>query len=104
MPANAEPVVDTIGAGDAFCGALASYLASGLDMVEAGNLACGFASMSVRRRGANYPDVGELPDMLRPAAIVGAKQVSHSLDLGQTLLDLVVTNSDFGNRLAVNRS
>lgn len=69
LPANKDPVVDTIGAGDAFCGALSTYLASGLDMVDAGNLACGFASMSVRRLGANYPDPDELPEILRPESL-----------------------------------
>eukprot|EP00977_Amphora_coffeiformis_P013380 scaffold3498_cov176-Amphora_coffeaeformis.AAC.8 len=73
LPANKEPVVDTIGAGDAFCGALSTYLASGLEMVEAGNLACGFASMSVRRLGANYPEPDDLPEMLRPESL--AKKV-----------------------------
>ena len=76
LPANSEPVVDTIGAGDAFCGALSTYLASGLDMVEAGNLACGFASMSVRRLGANYPEPDELPAILRPEALV-SKEVGN---------------------------
>ena len=77
LPANKEPVVDTIGAGDAFCGALATYLASGLDMVDAGNLACGFAGMSVRRLGANYPDPNELPAILRPDSLASkvSKQV-----------------------------
>lgn len=75
LPANKEPVVDTIGAGDAFCGALATYLASGLDIVEAGNLACGFASMSVRRLGANYPDPDELPEMLRPASLASKVRI-----------------------------
>ena len=69
LPCNNEPVVDTIGAGDAFCGALSTYLASGLDLVKAGNLACGFASMSVRRQGANYPEPDELPEMLRPKSL-----------------------------------
>jgi ribokinase/non-canonical purine NTP pyrophosphatase (RdgB/HAM1 family) len=70
LPARKLPVIDTIGAGDAFCGALSTYLASGVDMIEAGNLACGFASMSVRRRGANYPDPHELPEALRPASLM----------------------------------
>lgn len=70
LPANKEPVVDTIGAGDAFCGALSTYLASGLDMAEAGKLACGFASVSVRRLGANYPEPEELPEILRPKSLI----------------------------------
>ena len=77
LPANKEPVVDTIGAGDAFCGALATYLASGLDTVEAGNLACGFASMSVRRLGANYPDPDELPEILRPASLASKVRIDN---------------------------
>ena len=59
------PVLDTVGAGDAFCGSLASYLSAGLDLKEAGPLACGFASLSVRRRGASYPSADELPESLQ---------------------------------------
>jgi len=65
LPARNEPIKDTIGAGDAFCGALSCYLAAGLDLEEASGMACGFASMSVRRQGATYPTFAELPDSLK---------------------------------------
>lgn len=66
LPARQEPVKDTIGAGDAFCGSLSSYLTvDGMDLKDAVTKACGFASMSVRRQGASYPTARELPDSLR---------------------------------------
>ena len=66
LPCSNDPVEDTIGAGDAFCGALAAYLSTGLDLIEAGTKACGVASMSVRKRGAqsSYPLASELPSCL----------------------------------------
>ena len=64
LPCKDDPVQDTIGAGDAFCGALSTYLSVGLGLSDAGGKACGFASMSVRRTGANYPTPEELPPML----------------------------------------
>jgi ribokinase/non-canonical purine NTP pyrophosphatase (RdgB/HAM1 family) len=60
-----EPVEDTVGAGDAFCGALSTYLSAGVGLVDAAGMACGFASMSVRRRGATYPTSKELPASLK---------------------------------------
>ena len=60
-----DPVIDTIGAGDGFCGSLATYLAAGLQLHDAAHLACGFAGMSVRRRGVSYPTYDELPPHLR---------------------------------------
>lgn len=65
LPCREDPVVDTIGAGDGFCGALASYLSTGLDLENAATLACGFAGMSVRRRGASYPKGDEIPACLK---------------------------------------
>jgi ribokinase/non-canonical purine NTP pyrophosphatase (RdgB/HAM1 family) len=65
LPARNEPIEDTIGAGDAFCGALSTYLSAGLSLTEAAGKACGVASMSVRRRGANYPTASELPETLK---------------------------------------
>jgi ribokinase len=68
---SAEPVIDTIGAGDAFCGALASYLACSSDLlnqetlVSAATRACAFASLSVQRAGATYPRYQELPNSLQ---------------------------------------
>jgi len=67
LPCKSEPVVDTVGAGDAFCGALAAYLSCGIELDCAASLACGVASMSVRKRGAqeSYPNENELPSCLK---------------------------------------
>jgi ribokinase/non-canonical purine NTP pyrophosphatase (RdgB/HAM1 family) len=60
-------VVDTVGAGDSFCGSLAVYLQSGLGSIDAAVKACGVAGFSVRKMGAqnSYPTCHELPDCLR---------------------------------------
>lgn len=73
LPCRNDPVQDTIGAGDAFCGATATYLSAGLDLIESTTKACGVASMSVRKKGAqtSYPTASELPDCLRVASSVG---------------------------------
>jgi ribokinase/non-canonical purine NTP pyrophosphatase (RdgB/HAM1 family) len=62
-----EPVVDTVGAGDSFCGSLSAYLNSGLDLKESASRACGIASMSVRKLGAqtSYPSPDEIPEELK---------------------------------------
>ena len=67
MPCKNDPVQDTIGAGDSFCGSLACYLSAGLELSDATTKACGVASMSVRKRGAqsSYPTADELPDFLK---------------------------------------
>jgi ribokinase/non-canonical purine NTP pyrophosphatase (RdgB/HAM1 family) len=65
LPCRKDPVQDTVGAGDAFCGALSTYLSAGVGLVDAAGMACGFASMSVRRRGATYPTAAELPASLK---------------------------------------
>jgi hypothetical protein len=67
LPARDLPVKNTVGAGDAFCGALAAYRSSGLSLTEASKLACGVASTSVRKDGAqeSYPLYDELPDCLK---------------------------------------
>src|ERR1044072_4304330 len=44
--------VDTVGAGDCFCGALAAALASAMDLREAVELANGAAALSVQKAGA----------------------------------------------------
>jgi len=49
---DAGPVVDTIGAGDAFNGALAAALAQGDDLPAAARRACATAGLSVTRAGA----------------------------------------------------
>jgi ribokinase/non-canonical purine NTP pyrophosphatase (RdgB/HAM1 family) len=70
LPCRDEPVLDTIGAGDAFCGALSTYLSAGLELTDAATKACGVASMSVRKKGAqtSYPTASELPDCLKIAS------------------------------------
>lgn len=65
LPCRNDPVIDTVGAGDGFCGALSAFLSAELSLPRAATLACGFAGMSVRRKGANYPSIDELPDCLR---------------------------------------
>jgi inosine triphosphate pyrophosphatase len=73
LPCKNDPVEDTIGAGDAFCGALSTYLTAGLTLADAANMACGVASMSVRKRGAqsSYPTSNILPECLK---IPGSKE------------------------------
>lgn len=51
-PLPADNVVDTTGAGDAFCGTLAAALAEGEDLVTAAHLASAAGSLAVRGRGA----------------------------------------------------
>jgi len=67
LPCNDLPVVDTVGAGDSFCGSLSAYLTTGLTLTQAAQYACGVASMSVRKNGAqtSYPSYDELPDQLK---------------------------------------
>lgn len=67
LPHAALPVVDAVGAGDAFCGALAAYLSRGVELQQASSMACGVASMSVRKRGAqeSYPLARDLPECLQ---------------------------------------
>jgi len=67
LPHQALPVVDAVGAGDAFCGALAAYLSRGVELEQASSMACGVASMSVRKRGAqeSYPLAQDLPECLQ---------------------------------------
>lgn len=55
MPVPAAEVVDTTGAGDAFCGALAAALADGADRVEAVRRAALAGAAAVRHPGAQ-PD------------------------------------------------
>ena len=48
---DAGKVVETTGAGDAFCGGFAVALAEGRDVVEAARFACAVAGISVTRHG-----------------------------------------------------
>lgn len=67
LPARNEPVKNTVGAGDSFCGALSAYLSTGMTLQEAACYACGVASMTVRKDGAqsSYPMYDELPPCLK---------------------------------------
>lgn len=58
--------VDTVGAGDAFCGALSARLAAGDSLLDAAGYASRFAAYTVQHEGAqsSYPAVGtELPTL-----------------------------------------
>jgi ribokinase len=67
VPARA--VVDTTGAGDVFCGALAAARATGAPPVAAAELACAAASLSVERPGAgrSAPTLAEARARLQDA-------------------------------------
>ncbi|CAF0960043.1 unnamed protein product [Brachionus calyciflorus] len=65
-PAIKVNVVDSTGAGDAFCGALAHFI-SKCDIYKAINLASSYASQTVTRKGtqSSYPYINDLPDSFR---------------------------------------
>jgi ribokinase len=48
---NAGPVVETTGAGDAFCGGFAAALAEDLPLLDAVRFGCATAGISVTRHG-----------------------------------------------------
>jgi ribokinase len=48
---NAGPVVETTGAGDAFCGGFAAALAEDIPLVDAVRFGCATAGISVTRHG-----------------------------------------------------
>jgi len=52
VPAPAVSAVDTVGAGDAFCGALAVRLVAGDDLPAAARYACHAAALACTRPGA----------------------------------------------------
>ncbi len=52
VPARKVTAVDTTGAGDTFCGALAAALAEGRDFADAASFATAAAALSVQRVGA----------------------------------------------------
>ena len=62
QPAFPAQVVDTTGAGDAFCGALAQSLAAGLDLRTAVRRGCAAGALAVGRLGAQsaLPTAAEL--------------------------------------------
>lgn len=67
IPAYDVKVVDTVGAGDAFNGALAVALSAGCDILDASKFANLVASIKVTRRGAQegLPSLKEVADFIR---------------------------------------
>jgi ribokinase len=63
IPVAPVHAVDTTGAGDAFVGALATFLAVGHSLVEAAKRANAVAALSVQKRGTqtSFPDAADLP-------------------------------------------
>lgn len=68
MPALSVEVVDTTGAGDTFCGALAAEVAGGSDLEEACRYATAAAALAVGRRGAvaSIPMRAQVEALLSP--------------------------------------
>jgi ribokinase len=66
VPAVAVRAIDTVGAGDAFNGALAAGLAAGLDLETAARRAVAAAAVSTTRTGARegMPTAAELERFL----------------------------------------
>jgi ribokinase len=64
IPAVPVDVVDTTGAGDAFCGALADALCLGSDVIDAATWANRVAALAVTRRGA-WPSLPTRADVVR---------------------------------------
>ena len=75
-----QSVVDTVGAGDAFCGALTAYLSVTLEtqpqqlcsdkLALLVRMACGYATLSVYRRGTDYPKHQDIPQYLQIDTLV----------------------------------
>lgn len=70
-PFAVEPI-DTVGAGDAFCGALAAWLADGCDLVDALPYANAAGALAVTRHGAEpaMPRRDEIIALVESAAMV----------------------------------
>lgn len=68
-PFEAGPVVDTTGAGDAFCGAFAVALSDGFSPAKAARFASAAAAISVTRHGtaASTPRRAEVEALLQPS-------------------------------------
>ena len=68
VPVDPVRAVDTTGAGDAFVGALATFLAAGRPLVEAAERANAVAALSVQGRGTqtSFPSAADLPAGLLP--------------------------------------
>ncbi|HLZ72173.1 MAG TPA: ribokinase [Dehalococcoidia bacterium] len=80
LPGHAVPVLDTTGAGDAFCGALAAALARGEPLeaaIGAGNAA---GALCVGRLGAapSLPRSGQIEELLRNSSATMAWEILHN--------------------------
>jgi ribokinase len=65
LPGVSVPVIDTTGAGDAFCGSLAAQLDSGADLLTAARHATAYAAQTVTKHGtisAYHPTSRERAD------------------------------------------
>lgn len=73
LPAHRVAAVDTVGAGDTFCGYLGAGLAAGEDLVEAAVRANAAAAISVTRHGSaqSAPTATEVADMVASAVRAG---------------------------------
>lgn len=69
IPAAFVRPIDTVGAGDAFAGALAAALARGTDLDEAGRLASAAGALATTRRGA-IPSLPRADEAQRVAATI----------------------------------
>jgi ribokinase len=69
LAAHAVPVVDTVGAGDAFCGALGAALAAGDDLRAAAARGNAAGALATTRRGAepSMPTAAAVDDLLAAA-------------------------------------
>lgn len=67
---HAVPCLDSVGAGDAFCGALAARLALGAPLAEAVRWGNAAGALAVTRAGAepSMPRAGEIQELLRAAS------------------------------------
>jgi ribokinase len=74
------PVLDTTGAGDAFAGAVAAFLAEGMDLLEAARLANAAAGLAVLQEGArgSMPTRTELDAYLKRHPVKGARAEARS--------------------------
>jgi ribokinase len=78
FPGHAVTVIDTIGAGDAFAGAVAAALARGLDLQEAVRLGNAAGALAVGRKGAyDAAPTLEETELFLAAGGVGSHETSN---------------------------
>lgn len=78
LVAHEVPVVDTVGAGDVFCGALGAGLADGAPLRTAAAYANAAAAIAVTRRGAepSIPTRRQVLELLDPKSVVAIEPVA----------------------------